>query len=40
MKTKWAAFAAVIILSFAVLGWAGFRIYQMAPPIPRSEERR
>src|SRR6185436_2790866 len=34
MKTKWAAFAAVIILSFAVLGWAGVRIYQMAPPIP------
>jgi nitric oxide reductase subunit B len=34
MKTKWIAFAAVIILSFAVLGWAGIRIYQMAPPIP------
>ena len=34
MKNKWIAFAAVIILSFAVLGWAGFRIYQMAPPIP------
>src|SRR3954447_2102864 len=34
MKTKWAAFATVIILSFAVLGWAGVRIYQMAPPIP------
>ena len=34
MRNKWIAFAAVIILSFAVLGWAGFRIYQMAPPIP------
>jgi len=35
MRTKWTAFAAVIILSFAVLGWAGVRIYQMAPPIPQ-----
>lgn len=34
MKMKWTAFAAVIVVSFAVLGWAGVRIYQMAPPIP------
>ncbi|MFN7916421.1 MAG: nitric-oxide reductase large subunit [Vicinamibacterales bacterium] len=34
MRSKWTAFAAVIVLSFAVLGWAGLRIYQMAPPIP------
>jgi nitric oxide reductase subunit B len=30
----WAAFAAVIVLSFAVLGWTGWRIYQEAPPVP------
>ncbi len=34
MKAKWTAFGAVIVLSFAVLGWTGSRIYQMAPPIP------
>jgi nitric oxide reductase subunit B len=34
MKSKWTAFAAVILISFAVLGWAGVRIYQTAPPIP------
>jgi hypothetical protein len=28
MKKLWAAFAAVLIASFAVLGWAGVRIYQ------------
>ncbi len=28
MKQLWLAFAAVIVLSFAVLGWTGFRIYQ------------
>ena len=35
MRTKWTAFAVVIILSFAVLGWTGVQIYQQAPPIPR-----
>jgi nitric oxide reductase subunit B len=34
MKRLWAVFAAVIIGSFAVLGWTGLRIYQQAPPIP------
>jgi len=34
MTTKWTAFSAVVVLSFAVLGWTGSRIYQMAPPIP------
>ena len=33
MTRVWAAFAAVIVLSFAVLGWIGVRIYQQAPPI-------
>lgn len=34
MKRYWIAFAAVVVLSFAVLGWTGVRIYQEAPPIP------
>jgi nitric oxide reductase subunit B len=34
MKGYWLAFAAVVVLSFAVLGWTGIRIYQEAPPIP------
>lgn len=34
MKRFWLTFAAVIVLSFAVLGWTGFRIYQEAPPVP------
>lgn len=34
MKKLWIAFAAVLILSFAVLGWVGTRIYQEAPPLP------
>ncbi|MBI5474679.1 MAG: nitric-oxide reductase large subunit [Ignavibacteriae bacterium] len=34
MRKYWFAFAAVIILSFAVLGWVGVEIYQEAPPIP------
>jgi nitric oxide reductase subunit B len=33
MKKYWLAFGAVIVLSFAVLGWVGVRIYQQAPPI-------
>ncbi len=35
MRLKWAAFAAVIVASFAVLLGVGVRIYQQAPPIPR-----
>ena len=34
MKRLWIAFAAVMILSFLVLGWVGTRIYQEMPPIP------
>ena len=29
----WFAFATVVLLSFAVLGWTGLRIYQQAPPV-------
>lgn len=34
MKRLWIAFGTVIVLSFAVLGWIGTRIYQEMPPIP------
>ncbi len=34
MKRLWIAFTLVVIISFAVLGWRGFRIYQEKPPIP------
>jgi nitric oxide reductase subunit B len=34
MKRYWIAFAVVVVLSFAVLGWTGVRVYQQAPPIP------
>lgn len=34
MKRLWIGFAAVMILSFLVLGWIGTRIYQEMPPIP------
>lgn len=34
MRRLWLGFAAVLILSFAVLGWTGVRIYQQAPPTP------
>ncbi len=33
-RTLWLAFGAVVVLSFAVLGWTGVRIYQEMPPIP------
>lgn len=33
MKQLWIAFALVLSVSFAVLGWIGTRIYQEAPPI-------
>src|SRR5512135_2735755 len=34
MKKLWFLFAGIVIVSFAVLGWVGTRIYQQAPPIP------
>ena len=34
MKKLWIAFAAVLVISFAILGWIGTRIYQEMPPIP------
>lgn len=33
-RVLWAALAAVIIGSFAVLGFYGWQIYRVAPPIP------
>ncbi len=36
MQRQWIAFAVVFLGSFAVLGWAGTRVYQQAPPIPDS----
>ena len=33
-RKLWIGFAAVVVISFAVLGWTGVRIYQQAPPIP------
>ncbi len=38
MKKYWIPFILVIIISFAVLGWVGTRIYQQAPPIPKKVE--
>ena len=34
MKKLWISFAVVLVVSFAVLGWIGTRIYQEMPPIP------
>ena len=34
MKKLWISFAAVLVVSFAVLGWIGTRIYQEMPPLP------
>lgn len=34
MRKLWFAFIAVVVLSFIVLGWAGYDIYQKKPPIP------
>ena len=34
MKRLWMAFAAVMIVSFLILGWIGTRIFQEMPPIP------
>ena len=33
MRRLWLVFVAVLVVSFAVLGWIGTRIYQEAPPI-------
>ncbi len=34
MKKLWIVFAASLAVSFAILGWVGTLVYQMAPPIP------
>jgi nitric oxide reductase subunit B len=34
MKRLWLGFVVVVLASFAVLGWAGVRVYQEAPPVP------
>lgn len=34
MKRLWIGFAVVVVVSFAILGWIGTRIYQEMPPIP------
>ncbi len=34
MRRLWFAFAAVMIVSFLILGWVGTRIFQEMPPIP------
>jgi nitric oxide reductase subunit B len=34
MKRLWISFAAVMAVSFAILGWIGTRIYQEMPPMP------
>lgn len=36
MKKLWLSFAALLIMSFSVLGWIGTRIYQEMPPIPEN----
>ena len=33
MRRLWLLFVVVLVVSFAVLGWIGTRIYQEAPPI-------
>src|ERR1043166_4360285 len=34
MRRLWLGFATVLVVSFAVLGFVGSRIYQEAPPVP------
>jgi len=34
MRRLWISLAAVLVVSFGLLGWVGTRIYQEAPPIP------
>jgi len=36
MKKLWIAFICVFVISFTILGWSGFKIYQEKPPIPDS----
>ncbi len=36
MKKLWIGFIGVVVISFAILGWSGFKIYQEKPPIPDS----
>src|SRR5699024_3005541 len=35
-RKLWILFSAVMILSFGVLGYYGFEIYQQMPPVPKS----
>jgi nitric oxide reductase subunit B len=35
MRRLWWLFGGIVVISFAVLGWVGTRIYQQAPPIPQ-----
>jgi nitric oxide reductase subunit B len=34
MRRLWIGFAIVLVVSFAILGFVGARIYQLAPPVP------
>ncbi len=34
MRRLWIGLVVVLVASFAILGWVGTRIYQLAPPIP------
>lgn len=34
MRRLWFGFTTVLVVSFAILGWTGLRIYQEAPPVP------
>ncbi len=34
MKKLWVILGAVVVFSFAILGWVGTEIFRMAPPIP------
>lgn len=36
MKRLWIGFIAVVTISFTILGWSGFKIYQEKPPIPET----
>ena len=35
VRKRWFAFASVVVISFAVLGYFGLEIYREAPPIPK-----
>src|SRR5690606_12359661 len=35
-RKLWILFSAVMVISFAVLGYYGFEIYQKMPPVPKS----